>query len=212
MRKDVTAALAIAALISAACEATTPDKSEGARSGRPSATSSSAPANEGKHSASADYQIGAEDVLEITVWKEEGLKKEALVRPDGGVSFPLVGDLQAAGKTAQQLQQELTERLTKFIPKPVVSVAVLKAASYKIYVVGKVNKAGEFTLGRRVDVMQALSMVGGLTPFAAANEIKILRKAAGKEVTYSFDYSKVEKGAELQQNIVLESGDTVIVP
>jgi polysaccharide biosynthesis/export protein len=163
MRNGVTAALALAALISAACEATTPDKTEGTRASRPAGASNTSASVE-KRSASADYQIGAEDVLEITVWKEEGLKKEALVRPDGGVSFPLVGDLQAAGKTAQQLQQELTQRLTKFIPKPVVSVAVLKAASYKIYVVGKVNKAGEFTLGRRVDVMQALSMAGGLTP------------------------------------------------
>jgi polysaccharide biosynthesis/export protein len=162
--------------------------------------------------ASADYTIGPEDVLEISVWKEEALKKDTLVRPDGGISFPLVGELQAAGKTTLQLQQELTQRLAKYIPKPVVSVSILKSASYKVYVVGKVNKAGEFTLGRRVDVLQALSMAGGLTPYAAANQIRILRKVEGKDVTYAFDYNKVEKGIGLEQNILLKSGDTVIVP
>lgn len=159
-----------------------------------------------------DYAIGPEDVLEISVWKEEGLKKEVVVRPDGGISFPLAGDVQAAGKTARQIQQEITERLAKFMADPVVSVAVLKVAGNKIYVIGRVNKPGEYTAGRYVDVMQALSMAGGLTPFAAENGIKILRKDNGKEVVFRFRYSDVKSGNDLEQNITLRAGDVVVVP
>ena len=159
-----------------------------------------------------DYQIGPEDVLEISVWKEEGLKKEVLVRPDGGISFPLAGDMQAAGKTARQLQQEITQRLEKFIADPVVSVAVTKIAGNKIYVIGRVNKPGEFVAGRYVDVLQALTMAGGLTPFAAENDIKILRKNTEKDTVFTFRYSEVKAGKNLDQNIVLRGGDVVVVP
>jgi polysaccharide export outer membrane protein len=159
-----------------------------------------------------DYPIGAEDVLEISVWKEEGLKKEVLVRPDGGISFPLAGDMQAAGKTARQLQQEITQRLEKFMSDPVVSVAVMKIASNKIYVIGRVNKPGDYLAGRYVDVLQVLSMAGGLTPFAAENDIKVLRKENGKDIVFPFRYSQVKAGNNLDQNIVLKGGDVVVVP
>lgn len=158
------------------------------------------------------YQIGPEDVLEISVWKEEGLKKEVLVRPDGGISFPLIGEIQAAGKTEGQLQKEITQRLDKFIPDPVVSVSVLKVAGNKIYVIGKVNKPGEYAAGRYVDVLQVLSMAGGLTPFAAENGIKVLRKEGGKDTVFRFRYSQVKNGENLEQNIQLKGGDVVVVP
>lgn len=158
------------------------------------------------------YLIGPEDVLEVSVWKEEGLNKEILVRPDGGISFPLVGDLIASGKSAAQLQGEIVARLRKFIPDPVVSVAVLKINNNKIYVMGKVNKPGEYVTGRYVDVLQALSMAGGLTPFAAENSIKVMRKQNGKDVVFPFEYGKVQKGIALEQNIQLRGGDTVVVP
>ena len=159
-----------------------------------------------------DYQIGPEDVLEISVWKEEGLKKEVLVRPDGGISFPLAGDLQAAGRTARQLQQEITQRLEKFMSDPAVSVAILKVVGNKIYVVGRVNKPGEFIAGRYVDVLQGLSMAGGLTPFAAENDIKVLRREGGKDLVFPFRYSDVKKGENLEQNILLKGGDVLVVP
>ena len=159
-----------------------------------------------------DFPIGPEDVLEISVWKEEGLKKETLVRPDGGISFPLAGDMQAAGKTARQLQQEITQRLAKFMSDPVVSVAVMKVASNKIYVIGRVNKPGDYLAGRYVDVLQVLSMAGGLTPFAAENDIKVLRKENGKDIVFPFRYSQVKAGTNLDQNIVLKGGDVVVVP
>lgn len=158
------------------------------------------------------YLIGAEDILEISVWKEEGLNKEVLVRPDGGFSFPLAGDLQAAGKSAEQLQLEIAERLQKFIPDPVVSVGVLKVGANKIYVIGKVNKPGDFVAGRYLDVLQALSMAGGLTPFAAENDIKVVRRNPDGEVVMPFQYSQVKKGKRLNQNILLKGGDVVVVP
>ena len=178
-------------------------------SGRPvTAPGSPAAANE----AGPDYLIGPEDVLEISVWKEEGLKKEVLVRPDGGIAFPLAGDMQAAGKTAGQLQREITQRLEKFIAEPVVSVAITKVAGNKIYVIGRVNKPGEFVTGRYVDVLQGLTMAGGLTPFAAENDIKVMRKESGRDVVFPFRYSDVKKGVNLEQNIPLKGGDVVVVP
>jgi|307.fasta_scaffold257449_2 polysaccharide export outer membrane protein len=162
--------------------------------------------------ADPSYRMGPEDVLDIAVWKEEALKKEVVVRPDGGMSFPLVGDLQAAGKTVVELRDELAKKLAKFIPEPVVSVAVLRVASQKIYVIGRVNKPGDFTVGRYLDVLQALSMAGGLTPFADASDIRVMRRENGKQLVLPFDYSKVSRGENLEQNIPLRTGDVIVVP
>ena len=158
------------------------------------------------------YQVGAGDLLEISVWKDETLTQKVLVRPDGGISFPLVGSMQAAGKTATQLQQEITNKLEKYIPDAVVSVALLKVDSNMVYVIGKVNKPGNYVAGTYIDVMQALSMAGGLTPFAAEGDIKVLRRENGSEVALPFQYSKVKKGEKLEQNILLKGGDVVVVP
>jgi len=162
--------------------------------------------------AKRDYRAGPEDVLEISVWKEEALKKEVVVRPDGGLSFPLVGEVQAWGKTPEELRQEITEKLKKMINDPVVSVSVLKVAANRIYVIGRVNRPGEFTAGRYIDVLQALTMAGGLTPFASENDIKIVRKEQGKDVVLPFHYAEVREGLNLEQNITLRNGDVVIVP
>jgi polysaccharide biosynthesis/export protein len=162
--------------------------------------------------ADLDYQLSPEDVLEISVWKEESLTKQVVVRPDGAFSFPLVGDVQATAKTVEQVRAEIKERLKKFMPEPVVSVSLLKVTGYKIYVIGRVNKPGEFVTGRFVDVLQALAMAGGLTPFAAENDIRILRRVDGKEYVRKFRYADVRKGENLEQNLMLRSGDTVVVP
>lgn len=163
-------------------------------------------------SAGGDYQIGPEDILEISVWREKDLQREVLVRPDGWLTFPLVGNVQAAGKTAYQLEQEIRQRLRKFIPDPVVTVTVKKIQGLKIFVTGRVGKPGEYVVGRYIDVLQALTLAGGLTPFAKEDKIKILRKQGGKEVVIPFDYSEVKKGKRLEQNITLRSGDVVVVP
>ena len=159
-----------------------------------------------------EYEIGPEDLLDISVWKEQDLQKEVLVRPDGWITFPLVGNIEAKGKTALQLQEEITQWLKQYIPNPVVSVSVKKIAGYKIFVIGRVNKPGDYVVGRYIDVLQALSLAGGLTPFAEEGNIKIVRKQRGKETILRFNYAEVKKGRRLEQNITLQSGDVIIVP
>jgi polysaccharide export outer membrane protein len=159
-----------------------------------------------------DYEIGPEDVLEISVWKEKDLQREVLVRPDGWFTFPLVGNIEAKGKTAQQIQEEITQWLKEYIPNPVVSVSVKKIAGYKIFVIGRVNKPGEYVVGSYIDVLQALTLAGGLTPFAEEAKIKIVRKENGKKTILPFDYSTVKKGMRMEQNITLMCGDVIIVP
>jgi polysaccharide biosynthesis/export protein len=159
-----------------------------------------------------EYEIGPEDLLDISVWKEKDLQKEVLVRPDGWITFPLVGNIQAKGKTALQLQEEITQWLKQYIPNPVVSVSIKKIAGYKLFIMGRVNKPGVYVVGRYIDVLQALSLAGGLTPFAEEGNIKIVRKENGKETILRFNYADVKKGRRLEQNITLQSGDVIIVP
>ncbi|MCR4300051.1 MAG: polysaccharide export protein [Sulfuricaulis sp.] len=159
-----------------------------------------------------EYEIGPEDVLDISVWKEKDLQQEVLVRPDGWITFPLVGNVQAKGKTALQLQEEIAQWLKQYIPNPVVSVSIKKIAGYKIFVIGRVNKPGDYVVGRYIDVLQALSLAGGLTPFAEEGNIKVIRKENGKENILRFNYAEVKKGRRLEQNITLQSGDVIIVP
>jgi polysaccharide biosynthesis/export protein len=158
------------------------------------------------------YRVGPEDVLEISVWREEALKRDVLVRPDGGMSYPLIGEVQAAGKTVLEIRQEIAKRLERFIPDPAVSVAILKVGSQRIYVIGKVSKPGEYPIGRYVDVLQALSMAGGLTPFADSNSIRVMRREGEREVVLPFEYGRVVRGEKLEQNIRLQAGDVIVVP
>jgi polysaccharide export outer membrane protein len=158
------------------------------------------------------YLIGPEDALEISVWKEEQLKSTTLVRPDGGISFPLAGDLLVAGRTAEQVRQEIVKRLTRFVPDAEVTVSVVRVASYRVYVIGRVNKPGDIAVGRNIDVLQALSLAGGMTPFASEDGIQIIRRVDGKPVSIPFDYSRIRKGGDLSQNITLRSGDVLLVP
>ncbi|RMG30467.1 MAG: polysaccharide export protein [Gammaproteobacteria bacterium] len=158
------------------------------------------------------YRIQPGDVLFVSVWDEEQLQREELVRPDGGFSYPLVGDVQAAGKSVPELTEEIKKRLSKYIPNPVVTIEIHKLDGNRIYVIGKVNRPGEFPVTRDVDVVQALAMAGGMTPYAATGKIKILRRERGKQVAIPFDYGDIEKGRHLEQNIILRPGDVVVVP
>jgi polysaccharide export outer membrane protein len=174
----------------------------------------SAPAKDAQESLLHDtYIVQPGDVLTISVWKEKDLQGEVAVRPDGGLNFPLVGDIVAAGKTVNQLKTDISTKLAKYVPDPVVTVMVKQILGNKIYVIGNVNRPGEFVANRNLDVMQALTMAGGPNPYAAVNKIKILRRGAnGEQMTFRFKYSQVEKGEYLEQNIILQGGDTVIVP
>jgi polysaccharide biosynthesis/export protein len=160
-----------------------------------------------------DYTLNAGDTLDIAVWKEEDLtKKDVIVRPDGKFSFPLVGQVGAVGRTVGQVEAEITGRLQKYIPEPVVSVAVKNLDGCRIYVIGQVTKPGSFVMNPRVNVLQALSLAGGLTPFASANAIIVLRGSGGAQHAVPFHYGEVIKGQNLNQNALLEAGDVVVVP
>ena len=158
------------------------------------------------------YLIQAGDILVVSVWKEADLSSEVLVRPDGGISFALVGGLQAAGRSVDTLRTAMEEKLRKFIPDPAVTVAVKQIGGNRVYVIGKVNRPGEFMFSQPIDVMQALSLAGGTTSYADVNDIRILRRAEGRQVALRFKYGEVERGRTLDQNILLKSGDTVVVP
>jgi polysaccharide biosynthesis/export protein len=160
----------------------------------------------------SDYQVQPGDQLQVTVWKEQDLSTEVLVRPDGAFSYPLVGDLTATGKTVDQLRVEITDRLKRYIPNPVVTVATKTIGGNHVYVVGKVQRPGEYPFARPLDVMQALSLAGGTTPYASLNDIVILHRDNGAQRAIRFRYLQVARGRDLGQNIVLQSGDTVVVP
>lgn len=161
----------------------------------------------------AGYTVKPGDVLEISVWKEPDLQRpQVLVRPDGAFSFPLVGEVDARGKTIAELNKIVSDRLTKFISDAVVTISLQEIRGNKIYVIGQVNRPGEFIVNPSVNIMQALSMAGGMTPFAATNEIVVLRGQGKAQQAMAFRYADVVRGRSLDTNIELQSGDIVVVP
>lgn len=160
-----------------------------------------------------DYTMNAGDTLDIAVWKEEDLtKKDVVVRPDGKFSFPLAGQVVARGRTVADIEAEITTRLKRYVAEPVVSVAVKNLDGCRIYVIGQVSKAGSFVMNPRINVLQALSLAGGMTPFAAVNDIMVLRGSGESQRAMPFHYGDVVKGRNLSQNVLLEPGDVVVVP
>ncbi|MET0988831.1 MAG: polysaccharide biosynthesis/export family protein [Steroidobacteraceae bacterium] len=162
--------------------------------------------------ADLPYTVKPGDLLSVSVWKEPDLQGDVLVTPDGTFAFPLVGQVDARNKTVTDLHKLITERLKGYISDPVVTVSVKEIKGNKVYVIGQVTRPGEFIVNPSVDVMQALSMAGGTTPFAALANIMILRRAGGNQQSFRFDYTNVVKGRSLEQNIELQSGDVVVVP
>src|SRR5580700_10604612 len=160
-----------------------------------------------------DYRLQPGDIINISVWKEHDLQTDVLIRPDGGLSFPLVGEIDAKGRTLNEVRAIIVERLKPYIPNAVVTIAIKSIGGNIIYVLGKVNHPGEFPFNHPVDVMQALSLAGGATPYAALNNIVILRRDNhGAERVMRFRYGDIARGKDLEQNVLLESGDTVVVP
>ena len=161
-----------------------------------------------------DYQINAGDILEIFVWNEETLTRDVRVRPDGFVSLPLAGEFLAGGQTPAQLTATITDALNKYLnDSAVVTVSVRAMDGNIIYVLGKVNRPGAFPVATRVDVTQALAWAGGLNTFADEDDIQVLRRdESGTQRAMTFDYSDVKSGENLESNIILQSGDVVIVP
>jgi len=158
------------------------------------------------------YGIQPGDLLVISVWREPDLTREVRVSPDGRIAFPLIGDLAVEGETVEALRADLEARLGKLITQAVVDVSIKEVAGNRVYVLGKVNRPGMYPFTKSLDVVQALSLAGGTAKFAAIDQIKILRRTEGQQQTFAFRYSDVERGRDLEQNIVLKSGDVVVVP
>lgn len=159
-----------------------------------------------------DYKLHAGDQIEISVWKEMDLQRTLTIRPDGKFSFPLTGEIVAAGRATAEIQAEIETRLKKYIPEPVVTVSVTGIEGNRIYVIGQVNKPGALVMNPQFSVLQALSMAGGMTPFAALNDITIIRGSGSAQKVLPFRYPEVSRGRNLETNLPLESGDVIIVP
>lgn len=158
------------------------------------------------------YVISPGDLLDVQVWQEPNVSKQVPVRPDGKISLPLLDDVQAAGLTATALTANLTERLKKFISDPQVTVIVTQVNSQRIYITGEVNRGGIVPLEPGMTVLQGLASAGGFTAFANVKKIYVLRKENGKQVKFPFNYKEAIKGKDASQNILLQPGDTIVVP
>jgi polysaccharide biosynthesis/export protein len=167
-----------------------------------------------KKSATADpnYVIGAQDVLDINVWKEPDVSRTVPVRPDGKISLPLLNDVQAAGLTPAQLAAQVTDSLKKYVTNPQVTVIVTVINSQRVYILGEVTRPGAFPLIPGMSVLQALSSAGGFTQFAKVKSIFVRRFENGKEEKFPFNYREVIGGKKPEQDILLKAGDTIVVP
>jgi len=167
-----------------------------------------------KKSATVDpnYVIGAQDVLDINVWKEPDVSRTVPVRPDGKISLPLLNDVQAAGLTPAQLAAQVTDSLKKYVTNPQVTVIVTVINSQRVYILGEVTRPGAFPLLPGMSVLQALSSAGGFTQFAKVKSIFVRRFENGKEEKFPFNYREVIGGKKPEQDILLKAGDTIVVP
>jgi polysaccharide biosynthesis/export protein len=160
-----------------------------------------------------DYIIGPDDVLAVNVWKEDEISRQVPVRPDGKLSLPLIGDVQAAGLTPLELQRSIRARLATYLVNPSVTIMVQEARSHRFNVVGEVEHPGSFVLGQPLTILDGLAMAGGFRDFAKTGGIYVLRlNPDGSHQRFPFNYKQVISGRNLQQNIILQPGDTVVVP
>lgn len=159
-----------------------------------------------------DYRLQPGDRIEISVWGEAELQRDVLLRPDGKFTFPLAGEISGAGRTVADIRDELTEKLTSFIPEAVVTISVSGLDGNRIYVIGQVEEPGSYVMNPRISVLQALSLAGGTTPFAAEDDIIVIRGRGSEQSVIEFPYGDIKRGRNLSQNIELESGDVVLVP
>ena len=162
--------------------------------------------------ADPSYTIGAEDVLNIAVWKEPDFSATVPVRPDGKISLPLLGDVQAAGKTPEALTSDLTALLKKYVEQPRVTVMVTAINSRRVFLLGEITRPGPIVITPGMTVLQAIAAAGGPTVYANSKKIYVLRTESGKETKYPFNYKDAIKGNVGAQNIALKPGDTIVIP
>mgnify|MGYP005855019005 CR=1 FL=1 len=162
----------------------------------------------------APYHVHPGDLLQVNVWNEEALSGQVLVRPDGFISVPLAGEIDTSNHTIAEVSENIAAALSSYMKDaPMVVVALVEARGYKLYVLGKVQRPGQYLINGETDIMQALALAGGLSTFAARTDIIVLRRGAdGAKTSIPFEYSEVEEGDDLETNIVLESGDVIVVP
>jgi len=159
-----------------------------------------------------DYIIGPGDVLDIALWRDDALARQVVVLSDGKISFPLVGEVVAAGKTIAALKKSIADKLVDYVPDAVISIEVKQTNSMVIYVTGRVNNPNRFPVNTNITVLQAISTAGGLNPFAKRNKIKIFRQEGDKTRVFLFKYDEMVDGINLDQNITLKRGDVLVVP
>jgi polysaccharide biosynthesis/export protein len=161
---------------------------------------------------SRDYVIGPDDVLDVSVWKEQDLTRSVQVRPDGKISMPLIGDVQAAGMTSGQLAKSIGDRLKKFLTAPQVTIILTQINSQKVYVIGEVTKPGSYPVLPGMTILQAISTAGGLTQFANTKKIFLMRNEDRTQAKYPFNYKEVLDGRKAEENLPVKAGDTIVVP
>jgi polysaccharide biosynthesis/export protein len=162
---------------------------------------------------SEDYVIGSEDVLAINIWKEPEISRTLPVRPDGKITLPLVGDIQASGLTTHRLQDDIANSLRSYVSNPEVTVIVQEVKSKNFNIVGEIAKPGSYPLSEPITVLDAIALGGGLRDFAKGSHIYVLRSNSdGTHAKLPFDYKQVIKGKKLAENVALHPGDTVVVP
>lgn len=164
-----------------------------------------------------EFLIGPEDVLVVTVWRNQELSKEVIVTPDGRISLPLIGDIVAAGLSAQALSKHVADRLAEYMSTPTVSVQVKEINSYHIFAVGEVSRPGKIVLKSFTSVLQGISYAGGFTTFASRNNVHVLRNVKNgqgetKQVMIPVPYQDIVQGKNLDANIILKAGDVIVVP
>jgi polysaccharide export outer membrane protein len=160
----------------------------------------------------APYVIGPGDVLDISVWKDTALTKVVPVLPDGTISFPLVDEMKASGKTVAELRRDMEAKIAGYIADPMISVSIQQVNSMQIYILGRVNHPGRFVLNRSINVLQALAVAGGVNAFAEKDDIRIFRETEGGHQVLAFDYDDVTRGRHIEQNVRLLRGDIIFVP
>jgi len=191
-------------------------RAQGAADSAPPARAQAATPSAGAEQQAAtndpNYLIGAQDVLDVSVWKEPELSRQVPVRPDGKISLPLLNDVQAAGLTPTQLAAQITTGLDKFMTSPQVTVIVSQINSQRVYLLGEVARAGAYVLLPGMTILQALSNAGGFTAFSNVKNVYVLRQENGKQQKLPFNYKEVISGKRTEQNIELKPGDTIVVP
>lgn len=208
-------AVAMVAATSAPMLSQTPNSHQSTQATQTASTRPSPDRPEGVNppsKAGKDYVIGADDVLDVSVWKEQELTRSLQVRPDGKISMPLLGDVQAAGLTPGQLAQNVSDKLKKYLTAPQVTVILTQINSQRVYVMGEVTRPGAYPVLPGMTVLQAISSAGGLTPFANSKKIFLMRDENHIQTKYPFSYKEVLDGRKAEENLPVKAGDTIVVP